>query len=68
MRVEITQHGLKFGSLEIVCCCSDEKKGWVVVELHTPKAKIEVYATRTGKVRLLDKNNANVELKGGKQN
>ena len=54
MKVEITPHGITFGSLTVTACCSDEEKGWVICELTTNKAQIQVYATKTGKVRLFN--------------
>jgi hypothetical protein len=36
---------------------SDEKKGWVVLGITTPKQDIQVYVTKTGKIRIHDINN-----------
>lgn len=51
-----TQYGFKYGAVEVTRCCSDEEKGWVVLQLSTPKIKdIQLYVTKTGKIRLSDK-------------
>jgi hypothetical protein len=34
--------------------CSDEKKGWVIVGVTTKKQRIQIYITKTGKVRVFD--------------
>lgn len=51
-----TRFGFEYGSLVIERCCSDVKKGWVMVTLHTPRHKrgMQVYVTRTGKIRVFD--------------
>lgn len=46
-----TDHGFQFGSALVECLASDEKKGWVMVGVKTPKGRIDVYATKTGKLR-----------------
>jgi hypothetical protein len=59
MRQERTEHGFIFGDAEFSLCCSDEKKGWAIVLLETSKHKghdrIQIYVTRTGKVRVFTK-------------
>lgn len=45
-------YGFKYGSLEVTRCCSDEKRGWVVLQLATKKSIYQVYATKTGKIRI----------------
>lgn len=52
MKLESTQFGFKWGSLEVQRYCSDEGKGWVALGLITPRARLQVYVTRTGKVRV----------------
>jgi len=44
-------YGFEYGSLSIERCCSDEKKGWVVLHLKSPKLKvpIQIYCTKTEK-------------------
>lgn len=49
---EEREYGFLYGSADVSRICSDEKKGWVVVGLTTPKSRVQVYATKTGKVRV----------------
>jgi hypothetical protein len=46
-----TAYGFQFGALLVERMCSDEKKGWTMLSLRTPKGEVQVYVTRTGKVR-----------------
>ena len=56
----MTQFGFKFGNAEFTRICSDSKKKWIVVELKTSKynrkgtkkSPIQIYVTKTGKVRI----------------
>lgn len=54
MRYEETKYGFNYGALDIERSCSDEKKGWIVVTLRTKKQSIQVYVTKSGKIRLHD--------------
>jgi len=54
MRYEETKYGFNYGALDIERTCSDEKKGWIVITLRTKKISIQVYVTKTGKIRLHD--------------
>ncbi len=47
-----TDYGFDWGSVKVTRACSDEKKGWVVLLVKTPKEEIQVYVTKTGKVRI----------------
>ena len=47
-----TDYGFAWGALEVERVASDAKKGWVVIGLDTRRAKVQVYATKTGKVRI----------------
>ena len=49
---EATPYGFVWGALDVVRIASDAKKGWVVIGLDTKKTKVQVYATKTGKVRI----------------
>jgi hypothetical protein len=59
MHYKETQYGFEYGAARIQRICSDEKKGWVTIGVETPKYKghdtIQVYITRTGKVRIFSK-------------
>lgn len=49
-----TRYGFAWGAAKIERCFSDEKKGWVTLLLETPKHTIQLYVTKTGKVRISD--------------
>lgn len=53
---EIT-FGFLFGSAEVTRLCSDKKKRWVILQIKTPKQMIQVYVTKTGKIRIYDADN-----------
>ena len=49
-----TKYGFEYGSASVERMFSDERKGWVTIQITTPKHKsgIQVYVTKTGKVRV----------------
>lgn len=59
MHYKLTQYGFEWGPTVIQRITSDDKKGWVVFELRTPKYPagqgLQIYVTKTGKVRIADK-------------
>ncbi len=48
------QYGFQYGAAKVTRLFSDEKKGWVTLGIETPKQTIQVYVTKTGKVRIHD--------------
>ena len=56
MKFANTQYGFDYGAASITRAMSDEKKGWVILIVDTPKQSIQVYVTKTGKVRVHDTN------------
>ena len=46
------QYGFEYGAATVTRLFSDEKKGWVVCEVKSPKDSIQVYVTKTGKIRI----------------
>lgn len=52
MKVQLTENGFDFGNASVAAVCSDEARGWVVVSITTNKSRIEVYVTKTGKLRV----------------
>ena len=52
MNYEETKHGFDYGAVSIRRCCSDEKTGWVILSLKTSKKDLQIYITKTGKVRI----------------
>jgi hypothetical protein len=50
------KYGFKYGDATIKRHMSDEKKGWIILGLETSKRKLQIYVTKTGKVRIHDEN------------
>lgn len=48
-------YGFQYGAAKVTRVCSDDKKGWITLEIATPKQSIQVYVTKTGKIRIHDK-------------
>ncbi len=50
-----TKYGFEYGAATIERACSDERTGWVMLLIRTPKYKdgLKVYVTKTGKIRVL---------------
>jgi hypothetical protein len=48
------EYGFKYGAAEVTRAFSDHKKGWITLIIKTPKAEIQVYVTKTGKIRIHD--------------
>lgn len=46
------KYGFEYGAAKIIRLCSDEKAGWIAIEVATPKQNIQVYVTKTGKIRV----------------
>lgn len=46
------QYGFTYGAAQVSRCMSDKKKGWVLLQVTTPKQGIDIYVTRTGKIRV----------------
>jgi hypothetical protein len=49
-----TEFGFDWGSAKITRCFGDEDMGWVTLRVETPKHDIQIYVTKTGKVRISD--------------
>lgn len=48
-----TTYGFEYGSAKVTRLCSDERLGWVLIGIETPKNKhLQIYVTKTGKVRI----------------
>lgn len=47
-----TQYGFEWGAARIERLFKDDKKGWVTFGILTAKESIQVYITKTGKVRI----------------
>ena len=49
-----TEYGFEFGAAKVKRIFSDEEKGWVTLGITTLKTDLQIYVTRTGKVRIHD--------------
>ena len=52
MHIKDTKYGFEYGAATVERCCSDETKGWVVISVATPRQRIDIYVTKTGKIRV----------------
>jgi len=52
MRLEQREFGFIYGPAEVTRIASDDEKGWVVLGIVTAKTELQIYATKTGKVRV----------------
>lgn len=57
-----TIYGFTYGAAELVRIHSDDSKGWVILQLKTPKKQLQIYVTKTGKVRIFDELNDGREV------
>lgn len=48
----LTPYGFKYGGAEVMRVASDEKRGWVVLQVKSEKGTVQVYVTKTGKIRV----------------
>lgn len=48
----IEPYGFKYGAAEVTRIASDEKKGWVILEIKTPKQNLHLQITKTGKINV----------------
>ena len=55
MRYQETKYGFSWGAAEIERWFSDNKKGWVTLGIKTPKQELQIYITKTGKIRIHNK-------------
>jgi len=55
MNYRETEYGFEWGLAKITRVFSDEKKGWVTLRIKTPKEDLQIYITKTGKVRVYGK-------------
>jgi hypothetical protein len=54
MHYKETKYGFEYGAAKVERIFSDDKAGWVALEIKTPKHKhgLQIYVTKTGKVRI----------------
>lgn len=51
-----TEYGFIYGPVTIERHCSDDKKGWVMFGIQTARVSLDLYVTKTGKVRIHSRN------------
>ena len=51
---EETPFGFDYGAAKITRQCYDDKRGWVTIQLDTPKHTLLIRVTKKGKVRIHD--------------
>jgi hypothetical protein len=56
--------GFEYGAATVERAASNAKEGWVIMMLTTQKTTLQIYVTKTGKVRVYDYHK-NVELLPG---
>lgn len=58
MHYKETKYGFEWGGATFQRLASDDKKGWVIASIETRKFKdnmmVQIYVTKTGKVRIFD--------------
>ena len=54
MHYQETKYGFEWGAAKVERLFSDDKAGWVALEIRTQKHKhgLQIYVTKTGKVRI----------------
>jgi hypothetical protein len=52
MHFKNTDYGFEWGSLRVQREASDDLNGWVSLGVKTPKSEVQIYSTKTGKVRV----------------
>jgi hypothetical protein len=52
MHFKNTDYGFEWGSLRVQRSASDDRKGWGLLGVITPRASVQIYSTKTGKVRV----------------
>lgn len=57
-----TDYGFEWGAATIERRFSDKKREWVVLGITTPRDALQVYVTKTGKVRVFSNRLGGVEL------
>ena len=48
----LTEYGFRWGALKVTRLFSNRRRGTVTAELSTPKMNLQVYVTKTGKIRI----------------
>jgi hypothetical protein len=46
------EYGFEYGDMKVERLASDDEKGWVVLGVSSTKSKLQIYVTKTGKIRV----------------
>ncbi len=52
MHFKKIKYGFEYGAAILTRLMSDEKKGWVIIGVKTEKENLQIYITKTGKMRI----------------
>jgi len=52
MKAIQTEYGFQWGEATVTRLFSDEQKGCVTIGVESPKEKLQIYVTKTGKIRV----------------
>jgi len=63
IRATATLYGFQYGAATVERAMHNARAGWVDIDITTPRARLQVYVTKTGKVRVFDMKNGGAELK-----
>ena len=55
MHYRETDFGFEWGAANIRRVYSNNKKGWIIMDVITPKEHLQIYVTKTGKTRVFNK-------------
>ena len=47
-----TEYGFEYGDMKVERLTSDDEKGWVVLGVSSTKSNLQIYVTKTGKIRV----------------
>ena len=50
-----TTFGFEYGNAKVTRLFSNEERGWVTLEVKSDKQAIQIYITKTGKIRIHSK-------------
>jgi hypothetical protein len=46
------EYGFEYGAMKVERLMSDDKKGWAILGVSSAKSKLQIYVTKTGKIRV----------------
>jgi hypothetical protein len=49
---ETTEFGFQWGAAEVTRLISDKDAGWIMIGVESPKMKLQIYVTKSGKIRV----------------